>query len=514
MVVRPLGRPVARTAVNAAIVEGLVRSLLLSSFDDPAEIPECHKEWWEACCSPNRYVAIAAPRGFAKSTAITHSYLLTKLLFRESRFAIIVSDTESQSTLFLNDIKKELQTNENLRALFQIKDGPFAKDTETDIIVEFADGEMFRIMAKGSEQKLRGLKWDKKRPDLIICDDMENDELVMNKERRDKLKRWFTSALLPVMADRGIIRMVGTILHADSLLANFMPVETSKDTIVTPIKVYMRNKRPGGWYSMLYRAHNPDYSMLLWPEWKTEEKLRTIRREIYEKPGLLDLYSQEYLNNPIDEANRHFKPTDFLPETLEDKELPLTYYITFDGAWSEKQKSDYTAILVSGLDSKAVLHLRHMIRGRMDPLEVADTIFTLVKLYDPLMVVTEKGAYAHAIQAVMNKRMQEDDVYFRVETLNPAADKVHRSQAARLRARAGKVKADKGADWWPSFEDELLAFPRGKYDDQVDAFSLVGQVLNKFIEAPTQDEMIEEAREQEMEDSGMYEQGRSEVTGY
>lgn len=500
--------------LNAATIEGFVRSLLLPSFDDPAEIPECHKEWWDACCSQNRYVAIAAPRGFAKSTAITHSYLLAKVLFRESRFAIIVSDSESQAVLFLNDIKKELLTNENLRGLFSIKEGPFLKDSETDIIVEFTDGQSFRIMAKGSEQKLRGLKWDRKRPDLIICDDMENDELVMNKERRDKLKRWFSSALLPVLSDRGIIRMVGTILHADSLLANFMPIETSKSTISTPLKVYQNKTRTSGWYSMLYRAHNKDFSQLLWPEKKTAEILQTIRKEVYEAQGLLDLYSQEYLNNPVDESNTYFRRSDFIPEKLEDKDLPLTYYITFDGAWSEKQKTDYTAILVSGLDSNSVLHLKHMIRARMDPLEVSTNIFELVKLYDPVMVVTEKGAYAHAIQSVMNKRMEEDNVFFRVETINPSTDKVHRAQAIRLRARAGKVKADKGADWWDNFEDEIMSFPRGKYDDQVDALSLVGLTLNKYLEAPTKEELIEDALDEEKRESGLYEEGRSDLTGY
>lgn len=405
-------------------------------------------------------------------------------------------------------------TNENLRALFAIKDGPLLKDSETDIIVEFTDGTAFRIMAKGSEQKLRGLKWDKKRPDLIVCDDMENDELVMNKERRDKLKRWFSSALLPVLSDRGIIRMVGTILHADSLLANFMPVETNKNTIITPLKVYLNKKRVSGWYSILYRAHNKDFTQLLWPDKKPAHVLQTIRKEVYEAQGLLDLYSQEYLNNPVDESNTHFRRTDFIPEKLEDKDLPLTYYITFDGAWSEKQKTDYTAILVSGMDSNGYLHLKHMIRARMDSLEVADHIFSLVKLYDPAMVVTEKGAYAHAIQSVMNKKMQEEDVYFRVETINPATDKVHRSQAIRLRARAGKIKADKGASWWPDFEDEIMAFPRGKHDDQVDAFSLVGLTLNKYFEAPTNDEIIAQELEEEMQEAGIFDEGRSDLTGY
>ena len=54
----------------------------------------------------------------------------------------------------------------------------FEKDSSTDIIVHFNDGQKFRIIAKGSEQKLRGMLWDGARPDLIICDDILNGRVT------------------------------------------------------------------------------------------------------------------------------------------------------------------------------------------------------------------------------------------------------------------------------------------------------------------------------------------------
>lgn len=45
------------------VIKGFVGSLLLKRFDGSAAIPQCHEEWWDLCCSPNRFVAIAAPRG-------------------------------------------------------------------------------------------------------------------------------------------------------------------------------------------------------------------------------------------------------------------------------------------------------------------------------------------------------------------------------------------------------------------------------------------------------------------
>ena len=496
--------------VTAEVVEGFVRGFLWSRFDNASEIPDCHKEWWEACCSDHKFVAIAAPRGFAKSTAITLSYVLAKVLFRESSFVIIVSDTEAQSILFLNDLKKELIENENIVQVFAV--ATLIKDSETDIIVQFTDGHEVRIMAKGSEQKLRGLKWKNKRPDLIICDDIENDELVMNKERREKFQRWFSSALLPIRSDKGIFRMVGTILHADSLLESFMPKRKDKFTVETPLKTYCTDPRKY-WYALKYRAHSKDWKHLLWPSRKTAELLQA-ERAMYEARHQLDQYAQEYLNEPIDDSNTHFRRSDFLPITDEDREKRLVYYVTMDLAVTQKTVSDWSVFMVWGVDSDGYIHVRHVIRDRLDSLEITDVIFALFDAYDPVMFVTEKGTIANSILPAVWKRMEEDNKYFQIELLPSAVDKLQRSQAIRLRARAGRVKVDKEADWWPEFEDEIMMFPRAAKDDQVDAFSLIGHTLNKFYEAPTEQEVQDEEYEEEFRQSGLQLSGRDSITGY
>jgi hypothetical protein len=170
-------------ALDAQTIEGFVNACLKREFDNPSEIPECHREWWQMCCSPHKFVAIAAPRGHAKSTAITLSYTLANILFRERKFVLLISDTEAQSSFFLGNIKKELEGNEDIKRLFGVK--CLLKDSETDCIVEFDDGYTARFIAKGSEQKLRGINWDNRRPDLIVIDDAENDEIVMNPDRRE-----------------------------------------------------------------------------------------------------------------------------------------------------------------------------------------------------------------------------------------------------------------------------------------------------------------------------------------
>jgi len=498
------------------LIHGLVGSCLVQGFDGSKAIPEFHDEMWELCCSDKRYVAIAAPRGFAKSTAISLSYTLSSVLFRQSKFVIMVSDSESQAAMFLGQIKQTLQENESIVNLFHIKKNEkglveFDKETETDIIVSTEDGHKFRIIAKGSEQKLRGMLWNGQRPDLMVLDDMESDEQVMNKERRDKFKRWFYGALMPALSETGKIRYVGTILHQDSMLENLMPKENGPYTVIEELKTY-QTKYAGLWRSVKYRAHNEDFSELLWKERWSAEALKEMRED-YLSRGLPEQYSQEYLNIPVDPTTAFFRKADFIAEMQDDKKKTLNYYIASDFAISEKDRADYTVFLVGGMDDSGILHIKNVIRGRMDGEEIISTLLGLQKVYQPLAFGVEEMQVSKALGPYLRRAMVEQNVYPNIILMKPERrDKITRSQSIRARMRAGGVKFDKGADWYTSLEEECLIFPRGRHDDMVDSLAYLGLLLDKIIDAPTTEEIEEEAYREEFKSS--QEDGRCEETGY
>ncbi len=80
--------------------------------------------------------------------------------------------------------------------------------------------------------------------------------------------------------------------------------------------------------------------------------------------------------------------------------------------------------------------------------------------------------------------------------------------------RSGGVKFNKTADWYYDLEQEMLQFPRGRNDDQVDAMAWLGFTINKMHEASTAKEIEEEQWQHEYDMSGLMEQGRSTITGY
>lgn len=477
--------------LTADLIEGFTGSVLASRFDNPAPIPQFHKELWGLCCLDDQKVAVAAPRGHAKSTSVTLSYALALALFRIRDHILIVSDTEGQASQFLGDIAIELAENEMLHENFG--NITFEKDNATELIAVMRDGYKFRIIAKGSEQKVRGLKWRNKRPNAILGDDLENDEIVMNRDRRDKFKNWVFKALLPCGSDDCIVRIVGTVLHMDSFLENILNDPT--------------------WVTRRYRAHNEDFTEILWPEKFNKERLEAIR-DGYLKQGIPEGYSQEYLNHPIDEENAFFRKEDFReydPEELQNKHL--YYYSAIDFAITEKERSDYTVISTIGIDSSNHLYVVDVRRGRWDGLEIIDEMFSVHNRYNPEIFTAEAGQIEKTLGAFLKEEMFKRGTFLNLNPMVPIRDKQSRARPLQARMRAGSVYFDFEATWFKDLQQEMLRFPRDTHDDQVDSLAWIGLTLDKHIPGMTNEEQVEEEWGEEF-GNAFGSTGRCKSTGY
>ena len=482
---------------NAKHVEALTVGYLATKYDNPKPIPPFHFEMWDLCCSDAQKVAIAAPREHAKSTAITHAFILFSVLTRLKSFVLLVSDTESQASGFLVDIAAELEGNATLRRDFCIK--KILKSNETNIIVQFNDGEKFRIVAKGSEQKVRGIKWMNKRPDLIVCDDLENDEIVMSSERREKFKKWFMNALVPCGSDTCWIRVVGTILHLDSRLKHLTDSKS--------------------WKHLFYEACDENFENLLWPEKFSEERLKNTYAD-YAEEGNTEGFSQEYRNQPVDIQNLFFKQDYFLDFERDKDEKPilpnLEYFAAADFAISEKQKADYTAIVVCGVAPDSQIYVVDVRRGKWDSKSIVDELIAVQQMWKPNMFTFESGQISKALEPYLITEMRRQNVYINYDLVTPTQSKTMRARSIQGKHKSGFIRYDKEKDWYPAFEAELMMVadsgPRGRNDDQFDAFAYVGLTVDQYFEAYSDDELDEEEYEEFLDEYG--EDGRDDDTGY
>jgi predicted phage terminase large subunit-like protein len=376
------------------------------------------------------------------------------------------------------------------------------------------------MSAKGAEQKLRGMKWGHIRPDLIMCDDLENDEIVMNKERRAKFKNWFYAALLPSMSYKGKVMYVGTILHNDSLLESLMPKRNERTTIIEPLKTYSLRAKPA-WKAIKYRAHTNDFTEILWKE-QYDKSWFIEKRQEYVEQGLPHVYSQEFLNIPLDESLSYFKRSDFRDFTEPDREMFkqkdwkkfFNFYIGTDLAVSVNEVSDWSVFVVGAVDEHGYLYIVDVIRERMDSAEIVETILSLENTYHPIAIQMEKGQIEKSVGPFLRQRMLDTSTFPNIMPIAPSSDKMQRGRSIQARCRMGAVKFDKAAEWYYDFEDEAVLFPRGKHDDQVDALAYVGLILDKMVSGSTRKEVEQEEYDEEYEQSGLSEIGRSSTTGY
>jgi predicted phage terminase large subunit-like protein len=198
-----------------------------------------------------------------------------------------------------------------------------------------------------------------------------------------------------------------------------------------------------------------------------------------------------------------------------DHECHKTYYSAIDFAISQKAKRSYTVILTAGVDEQGYVHIVDVIRRRMDSKEIVDEILSTTNIYDPDLFIMEEGALRKAIGPFLQAEMLRTGIFPNIHPKVPENDKRSRARAIQGRMRQGGVKFDMDAEWYPSLEQEMLRFDRGEYDDQVDAISWIGLVLNEMREAPTREELDDmEYEEDVMQDESYMYEGQNSTTGY
>ncbi|MDE2022554.1 MAG: phage terminase large subunit [Patescibacteria group bacterium] len=465
--------------LDATAIENFLEVFIAAELSTPRPTPPFHRLAWAMATSPHPRVAAAAPRGHAKSTGITFVTSLCELLFRVCEYTVIVSNTHKKATEFVRNIKTALLDNRKIRAMFKIK--RLIKDSEDDFICECEDGHQFRVQALGFGMSVRGLLWGTRRPDRVMCDDMEDDEQVLSPERREKARDWFFAALMPALSVDGKIRVVGTVMHSDALLQNVLEDES--------------------WLTAVWEAHDDDFENVLWPEMYDEAYFRDKQAQFI-RQGKLDKYNMEYRNRAYDTSAGLFRDEDLLP--IEDSDRLLLDRNTWqrvvggDFAITVKQKRDYTVFVV-GVIGPEYLYIVDVVRRRMESEDIVRSMIELEQAHRlhtndaPLQWFEEDGAIRRALGFSLELTMRKERIYLNLCPMNPQSrDKRVRSMAIRARVRAKQVKFDKQASWWPQLRQELVEFDRGRYDDSVDALAWLGIGVTQMGTPPDDDELDEE----------------------
>lgn len=141
-----------------------------------------------------------------------------------------------------------------------------------------------------------------------------------------------------------------------------------------------------------------------------------------------------------------------------------------DLAASLRQSGDYTVLLIVGLTARTAGRRRaavlDVVRKRLEGPDQVSMIKEAAAAYVPSVVKVEAVGYALTMVQSLKRELKT-----KVEPLRPDKDKRSRAIPAAAALARGDILLPKSARWMPEFLAELVAFPHGRHDDQVDALA-------------------------------------------
>lgn len=221
----------------------------------------------------------------------------------------------------------------------------------------------------------------------------------------------------------------------------------------------------------------------LWPEWfgRATGDPMDHWRPFQSNPRT---WSSLYQQRPKPEEGTYFKRGQF--RRFIDADLPnLRYYGTSDYAVTEGG-GDYTALRIWGVDSSVPSHV-YLVdgwRGQTGSDQWIEAQIDLISRYRPGAWYGEGGVIQKAIDPMLTTKMRDRRVSCRLVWMPSVHDKPTRARSAQAMVEEGRihVRDDHDGD---CFIDECVAFPGGRYDDDVDNLSLIGRAADQLGRAAT-----------------------------
>lgn len=296
--------------------------------------------------------------------------------------------------------------------------------------------------------------------DILLIDDPVKDREEADSElQRNKVWDWYTSTAYTRLAPGGRVVVIQTRWHEDDLSGRLL-----------------QEQAKGGdeWTVLDLPAITSD-GKALWPEFYPLEVLERYRSVLPARD-----WSALYQQRPTPEEGAYYKREWF--RYYDEKPAALRIYGASDYAVTDGD-GDYTVHIVVGIDPKDNIYILDLWRGQTASDVWVQVWLDMVRKHRPMMWVEEQGQIIKSIGPFLDRRQREEKVYCRREQVSSAADKPTRSRSIQARTSMGKVYLPSKAPWLAAFEGELLTFPAGKHDDQVDAIGLVGRMLDELIPA-------------------------------
>lgn len=191
------------------------------------------------------------------------------------------------------------------------------------------------------------------------------------------------------------------------------------------------------------------------------------------------IWSALYQQNPVPESGVYFTKDDFRYEDTVPSYALWNVYVAWDLAIGQKHTNDWTVGIVGAHDFDDRIHILNVVRARTK--NIADMVFGTCKVYrEQLQLIgLEQGQIQMSIMPNLEKLMEEERWYPSLDdSLKPVTDKLARARPAQGWMQQGRILLPRNQPWVETLTHELLRFPGGTHDDQVDALAWLVRMIS------------------------------------
>ena len=408
-----------------------------------------------------RRLELEAYRGAAKTTLISRAGSLWLLLTHRQDYCVIIGASSENISETSETLRTELENNELLKYDFKITQGNKWTNENFDFICE---NKPKKYRFYGVKKKIRGANYLGKRPGLIICDDIENDENVESPSQRNKLFAWFKKAVekLPARSDDKFnIIVVGTRLHHDGLLARLKNSPNFK-AFNFPLVINFPKNLDELTLKTIKKADLKSFKI-------DDERLDKfeILADFFEDK---ESFYSEYQNEPLSRDGlifSEFKSFAQMPECE-------TYYIGVDPALG-KAKGDYFALTLLGrLENKFYASSQGY---KIKPDEMIKKIINLYMKHFHKMptIAIETIAFQEFFKDRLKAEALKKGLHLRVKELKNKIAKELRIDALSPYICDGTISIDENSHL---LIEELQTYPKAPHDDLLDSLEMAFRIAS------------------------------------
>jgi predicted phage terminase large subunit-like protein len=441
---------------------------------------EIHGKIFELIDGPDNKVAIAAPRGWGKTSIVALAFMARWIMFNLTGFICYINKSHDAASLQTENLRRELVTNRAIKGFFGSFKSRDVKDSEFEEVFSKKAWVAYNTLVwpRGAGQQVRGVLFKNDRPGLIVIDDLEDPQKIENDEIRKGWYEWLYADVIkavPRLHKNWKIVYIDTLKHEDSVLQKLLDspewksvrLEACDDDFKSTAPLFMSDEDVQKEWQQHVDAGQTDVFFRELRNLPISTKDSSFRQEYF-----------KYYNLPPERAKREEDLAKFDSEIQQDHSIETV--IIVDPAKTVKIHSAESAIVGIGIDlSSARLYVRDAISEKLYPDELYDAMFGMGQMLGAKVLGVEETSLNEFIKQPIKNEMFRRGSFFELVWLKTRGGMKKELRVKELVPyyRGGYIYHNASCQTIKKLEQQLLMFPRSALWDLMDCLAYVIEML-------------------------------------